>query len=132
MTNDDPFNLERFVAAQSGGVYEQALAELRAGAKRSHWMWFIFPQHRDLGRSEMAKLYGLSGVAEAAAYAAHPLLGTRLRECILAVLPHLREGKSVDAIMGPVDALKLRSSMEIFGQALPDDPLIAEIRQLLD
>lgn len=132
MNNEDPFNLERFVAAQSGGVYEQALAELLAGAKRTHWMWFIFPQHRDLGRSDMAKLYGLSGVAEAEAYAAHPVLGPRLCDCILAIIPHLRAGQSAEAIMGPVDALKLRSSMEIFGPALPDDPLIAEIRQLLD
>ena len=131
MADRDPFNLERFIAAQSDGVYEQALSELRAGAKRSHWMWFIFPQHRDLGRSDTAKHYGLSGVVEAEAYAAHPLLGPRLRECILAVLPHLRAGRSVEAIMGSVDALKLRSSMEIFRQALPGDPLIAEIRRML-
>ena len=132
MSSEDPFDLERFIAAQSGGVYEQALAELRAGAKRTHWMWFIFPQHRDLGRSDTAKLYGLAGVAEAEAYAAHPLLGARLRECIRALLPHLRGGRSAETILGPVDALKLRSSMEIFAEALPDDPLIAEIRHALD
>ena len=123
----DPFHLDRFVEAQAGGVYEQALAELRAGAKRSHWMWFIFPQHRDLGRSATAKLYGLSGVDEARAYAAHPLLGPRLRECAAAVLSHLDE-KSAEAIFGPVDAMKLRSSMDIFAEAVPGEPLFGEVR----
>ena len=74
----DTFNLDRFIIAQAGGVYEQALAEINAGRKRSHWMWFIFPQHRDLGRSSTAQFYGLSGVDEARAYAAHPLLGERI------------------------------------------------------
>lgn len=112
---DDPFNLARFVEAQAGGVYEQALAELEAGEKRGHWMWFIFPQHRDLGRSEMAKYYGLSGPEEAAAFAAHPLLGARLRQCLAAIRRHLDAGRSAEAILGPVDAMKLKSSMEIFG-----------------
>jgi uncharacterized protein (DUF1810 family) len=71
----DPFNLGRFVDAQAGGVYERALAELQSGEKRGHWIWFIFPQHRDLGRSDTAKFYGLSGPQEAAAYLNHPLLG---------------------------------------------------------
>ena len=123
---NDPFNLERFVAAQSGGVFEQALAELRAGRKQSHWMWFIFPQHRDLGRSPTAKFYGLSGVEEARAYAAHPLLGERLRNCCRAVLPHLRR-EPAEAILGPIDALKLSSSMEIFAEAVPDEPLFGEL-----
>jgi uncharacterized protein (DUF1810 family) len=79
MPNDDPLNLQRFVDAQAGGVYEQALAEITAGEKRSHWMWFIFPQHRDLGRSATAKFYGLSGEDEARAYLEHPLLGPRYR-----------------------------------------------------
>jgi uncharacterized protein (DUF1810 family) len=125
---DDPFHLERFVEAQAGGVYEAALAELRAGQKRSHWMWFIFPQHRDLGRSAMAKFYGLSGVEEASAYAAHPLLGPRLRESAAAVLEHLGE-KSAQAIFGPVDALKLKSSMDIFAEAVSGEPLFAEVRR---
>jgi len=125
----DPFHLERFVEAQAGGVYEQALAELRAGAKRSHWMWFIFPQHRDLGRSPTAKFYGLSGVEEARAYAAHPLLGARLRECAAAVLEHLGD-TSAEAILGPVDAMKLRSSMDIFAEAVPDEPLFDEVRRM--
>lgn len=122
----DPFNLERFVSAQSDGVYEQALAELRSGRKTSHWMWFIFPQHRDLGRSENAKHYGLGGLAEAAAYAAHPLLGERLRQCCRAVLPHLRLERA-ENIMGAIDALKLRSSMEIFAEAVPADTLFKEV-----
>ena len=117
----DRFNLERFVEAQSGGVYEQALAELRDGEKRSHWMWFIFPQHRDLGRSDMAKYYGLSGTAEAAAYAAHPLLGPRLRTCVETIRAHLDSGVAADAIFGAVDAMKFRSSMEIFREAAPED-----------
>ena len=81
----DPFTLQRFVEAQAGGVYERALAELRAGKKRSHWMWFIFPQSAELGRSSMAKIYGLSGEAEARAYLALPLLGSRYRECVAVV-----------------------------------------------
>ncbi|HXG81249.1 MAG TPA: DUF1810 family protein [Sphingomicrobium sp.] len=118
--------MQRFLDAQSGGVFEQALAELHAGRKQSHWMWFIFPQHRDLGRSPTAKHFGLSGPEEAAAYAAHPLLGPRLRQCCHAILPHLAR-EPVEAILGPVDALKLRSSMEIFSKAVPDEPLFREI-----
>jgi uncharacterized protein (DUF1810 family) len=124
----DLFHLDRFVEAQAGGVYEQALAELRAGAKRSHWIWFIFPQHRDLGRSATAKFYGLSGVEEARAYAAHPLLGPRLRECAAAILGHLGD-KSAETMLGPVDAMKLRSSMDIFAKAVPDEALFGEVRR---
>jgi uncharacterized protein (DUF1810 family) len=125
------FDLDRFVAAQAGGVYEQALAELRAGHKTSHWMWFIFPQHRDLGRSPTAKFYGLGGVEEARAYLAHPLLGPRLKEAASAILPHLQTGASAEAILGPVDALKLGSSMTIFAEADPDEPLVAALLALL-
>ncbi len=89
-------------------------------------MWFIFPQHRDLGRSATAKYYGLSGVDEARAYLAHPLLCERLRACCRAILPHLRQEPAA-AILGPVDALKLRSSMEIFSEAAPDEPLFSEV-----
>ena len=113
---DDPFNLQRFVEAQSGGVYERALAELRAGRKRSHWMWFIFPQHRDLGRSPIAKFYGVSGPLEAAAYLRHPLLGPRWQECVAAVGRHLAEGRTLEEILGEVDAMKFRSSIEVFGR----------------
>ena len=125
---DDPFSLSRFIEAQAGGVYEQALAELHAGRKRTHWMWFIFPQHRDLGRSPTAKFYGLRGVDEARAYAQHPVLGLRLRECARAILPHLATA-SADAILGPVDALKLRSSMDIFADAVPGEPLFMQVLQ---
>jgi uncharacterized protein (DUF1810 family) len=123
---DDPFNLDRFVAAQAGGIYEQALAELQAGRKQSHWMWFIFPQHRDLGHSPTAKYYGLSGVDEARAYATHPLLGQRLRECARAMLPHLATNPPED-ILGPVDALKLKSSIAIFAEAVPGEPLFGKV-----
>jgi uncharacterized protein (DUF1810 family) len=111
----DPFNLQRFVDAQGGGVYEQALAEIKAGEKRSHWMWFIFPQHRDLGRSATAKFYGLSGKDEARAYLAHPVLGDRYRECVAAVRAQVDAGRSLEAILGNVDAIKFRSSVGIFG-----------------
>src|SRR3954470_5124145 len=94
---DDPFNLQRFVDAQAGGVYEQALSEIRAGEKRSHWMWFIFPQHRELGRSATAKFYGLSGEDEARTYLAHPLLGPRYRECVAAVRAQLDAGPSTSS-----------------------------------
>ena len=117
MTDDrsgQAFNLQRFVDAQGGGVYEQALSEIEAGEKRSHWMWFIFPQHRDLGRSATAKYYGLSGEAEAQAYLAHPVLGPRYRECVAAVRAQVEAGRSLEAIIGGLDAMKFRSSVEIF------------------
>jgi uncharacterized protein (DUF1810 family) len=123
----DPFNLARFAEAQANGVYEQALAELEAGQKRSHWMWFIFPQHRDLGRSGTAKFYGLSGLDEARAYAAHPMLGPRLRQCCAAILAHLTTGGSAEAVLGSIDAMKLRSSMEIFAGANPSELLFADL-----
>jgi len=127
----DPFNLERFVEAQDHGVHAQALAELDAGRKRSHWMWFIFPQHADLGRSPTAKRFGLTGVAEARAYLDQPLLGNRLMACCDAILPHLRRGARADDILGAIDAMKLRSSMEIFAAARPDEYRFKEILGLL-
>lgn len=123
---DDPYLLDRFIEAQQGGVFERALAELRAGRKTTHWMWFIFPQHGDLGRSATAKYYGLSGIDEAAAYAAHPILGERLKKCCRALLPHL-EREPPEAILGTIDALKLRSSMRLFSEAVPQEPLFAEL-----
>jgi uncharacterized protein (DUF1810 family) len=113
--SNDPFTLQRFVDAQAGGVYEQALSEIRAGKKRSHWIWFIFPQSAELGRSATAKFYGLSGEEEARAYLAHPLLGPRYRECVAAVRAWLEKGRSLEAIFGELDAMKFRSSVEIFG-----------------
>jgi uncharacterized protein (DUF1810 family) len=111
----DPFDLQRFVDAQDG-VVEGALAELRAGAKRGHWMWFVFPQMRGLGRSGMADFYGISGVEEARAYLAHPLLGPRLRQCVAAVLGHAEE-RTAEAMLGAVDAAKLRSCLTLFEAA---------------
>jgi len=116
------FNLQRFVDAQAGGVYEQALAELRAGQKRSHWIWFIFPQHRDLGRSPTAKFYGLSGEDEARAYLEHPVLGPRYRESVAAVRAWLDKGRSLEAIFGTLDAMKFRSSVEILATNVPQLP----------
>jgi uncharacterized protein (DUF1810 family) len=113
----DPFNLQRFIDAQDG-VIETALAELRSGRKRSHWMWFIFPQLAGLGRSATAQYYGIASLDEARAYLDHPLLGSRLREAVGAVLPWASR-RSAERILGPVDAMKLRSSLTLFEQAEP-------------
>jgi uncharacterized protein (DUF1810 family) len=120
----DSHGLERFVAAQEG-VHASAVGELRAGRKRSHWMWFVFPQVAGLGRSPMAQRYAIGSLAEARAYLAHPVLGDRLRECagILTKLP----GSSAEEVFGSVDALKLRSSMSLFARAAHDEPLFAEV-----
>jgi uncharacterized protein (DUF1810 family) len=110
--------LERFVAAQDG-VYPQALAELRGGRKHGHWMWFVFPQLAGLGRSATARFYAIASAAEARAYLAHPLLGPRLAECARALLAH--RARRAEAILGPIDAMKLRSSMTLF-EAVAGDP----------
>jgi uncharacterized protein (DUF1810 family) len=110
-------DLSRFIAAQRD-VYEDALAELKAGRKRTHWMWFVFPQIAGLGRSETARYYALASAAEARAYLDDPALGTRLRDCTAAVLAHRDRG--AEAVFGPVDALKFRSSMTLF-EAIADD-----------
>lgn len=104
--------LERFVEAQRD-IYAQALAELRAGAKRSHWMWFVFPQLAGLGHSPTAQFFAISGLDEARGYLAHPLLAARLAECTDAMLNWCGQ-RSAQAILGPVDALKFRSSMTLF------------------
>ena len=109
--NDPAFDLERFVDAQAPHI-EQAKAELAAGRKRTHWMWFVFPQLRGLGRSEMARRYGLASRAEAAAYLAHPVLGPRLRACVELVLAV--DGRSAHEIFGSPDDLKLRSCLTLF------------------
>ena len=111
MADADPFNLERFVTAQEP-VFSAALNELKAGRKRSHWMWFIFPQLRGLGRSPTAEFYGLSSLEEARAYLAHPVLGPRLILCTETVLAV--EGRSLHAIFGSPDDLKFCSSMTLF------------------
>jgi len=115
----DDFDLERFVSAQDG-VYDGALAELRAGRKTGHWIWFVFPQVAGLGRSEMSRIYSIGSLAEARAYLAHPVLGPRLREAAAAVLA--THGRSADEILGSIDAVKLRSSMTLFLRADPDEP----------
>ena len=123
---DDPYDLQRFVDAQdSGGTYERALAELRAGAKRSHWMWFVFPQVAGLGRSPTAQHFAVAGLDEARAYLAHPVLGPRLVEAAraLTALP----GGDADRVLGPVDAVKLRSSMTLFAAAGPQEPVFPQV-----
>ena len=107
----DRSDLSRFLAAQADS-YGDALAELRAGRKRSHWMWWIFPQIAGLAPSPTSRFYAIASEEEARAYLAHSLLGSRLRECTRALLAH--RGSSADAILGPVDAVKLRSSMTLF------------------
>ena len=117
MSTSDPFNLERFVAAQAP-VLSTVLAELKAGHKRSHWMWFIFPQIAGLGRSPMAQHYAIVALEEARAYLAHPVLGERLRQCVEA-LDGLT-GTTARAVFGEVDAMKLRSSLTLFREAGAD------------
>ena len=117
---NDPYNLRRFVEAQEG-VYEEVVSELRAGEKRSHWMWFIFPQVEGLGRSPTARMYAISSRAEAEAYLEHPVLGRRLRECTRLV--NLVEGASAEEIFGHVDSRKFRSSMTLFAHAAADNQL---------
>jgi uncharacterized protein (DUF1810 family) len=128
METGDPYDLQRFVAAQDGGgTYRRAIAELRNGRKDSHWMWFVFPQVAGLGYSQASRTYAISSLAEASAYLAHPVLGPRLIECatILAGLPD----RTAEQIFGEVDALKLRSSMTLFMRAAPGEPAF---RQVLD
>ncbi|WNV74210.1 DUF1810 domain-containing protein [Geodermatophilus sp. DSM 44513] len=121
----DPFDLERFVRAQDGGTYDQALRELRDGAKRGHWMWFVFPQVAGLGRSPTAQRYAVSGLEEAHTYLAHPVLGARLLECAQALLA--LPGRDPVAVLGAVDAVKLRSSMTLFEAAAPDERVFGEV-----
>jgi uncharacterized protein (DUF1810 family) len=120
----DPFDLQRFVDAQDG-VHDEALAELRAGRKRSHWMWFVFPQVEGLGHSPTAELYAISGLDEARAYLAHPVLGPRLVECARVVAG--TTGRTAREVFGTPDDLKLRSSMTLFRQAAPDEPVFQEV-----
>ncbi len=118
MANEDPHDLHRFLKAQDqDGAYEHALEELRRGRKQSHWMWFVFPQLRGLGRSWMAEHYGIASLEEARAYLSHPVLGRRLLEC--SSLVAATEATSADAVFGSVDAVKLRSSMTLFREADP-------------
>jgi uncharacterized protein (DUF1810 family) len=128
MAADDPYDLQRFVAAQdASGTYQQALAELRAGRKTSHWMWFVFPQIAGLGYSPMARTYAITSLPEARAYLAHPVLGARLTECA-GVLVGLR-GRAAEQVFGEIDTLKLCSSMTLFLHAAPGEQVF---RQVLD
>lgn len=125
--SDDPYRLQRFLDAQhAGGTYDRALAELRAGRKRSHWMWFVFPQLAGLGRSPTAQAYAVGSLDEARAYLAHPVLGARLRECARALLD-LPTDLTAGEILGEIDALKLRSSMTLFARAAPDEPVFQQV-----
>ncbi len=120
----DSHDLQRFVDAQAQ-TYDQALAELRAGRKRTHWMWFVFPQIAGLGRSGMAQRFAIGDLAEANAYLSHPTLGRRLVECARA-LTALDIEDPVE-VFGPIDAMKLRSSMTLFARAAPDEPVFREV-----
>jgi uncharacterized protein (DUF1810 family) len=123
---DDPYRLERFAQAQDAdGTYQRAMAELRAGRKVSHWMWFVFPQVAGLGFSAMSQRYAISGLAEARAYLNHPVLGPRLTECARIVAG--TAGRTADDIFGPVDAMKLRSSMTLFAAAAPEETVFADV-----
>jgi uncharacterized protein (DUF1810 family) len=123
----DPFGLDRFLAAQDeGGTYDRALAELRRGRKTSHWMWFVFPQLAGLGRSATSQHYAISSLDEARAYLAHPVLGARLRECATVVVA---APPGAEAVLGGIDAQKLRSSMTLFARAAPDDPVFPAVLQ---
>ena len=112
----DPYGLERFVAAQAGGVFENAVDELRHGRKTTHWMWFVFPQLSGLGRSSTSKFYGIGSLDEARAYLAHPLLGARLRQCA-ETLAGLDARHTARQVFGTPDDLKLHSSLTLFAGA---------------
>ena len=123
---EDPYDLERFVTAQdSGGTYRQALAELKSGMKRSHWMWFVFPQLAGLGHSETARRYAISSLDEARAYIRHDVLGPRLREVAAAVASI--DGRSAVQIFGSIDARKLHSSMTLFRLAAPGESVFRDV-----
>jgi uncharacterized protein (DUF1810 family) len=125
----DPFDLERFVAAQNAGAtYDRVIEELRNGRKASHWMWFVFPQFTGLGRSEMARRYAIASIGEARAYVAHPVLGPRLTACTGLVAG--QQGRTAREIFGEVDAQKLHSSMTLFREAAPGESLFGQVIDL--
>jgi uncharacterized protein (DUF1810 family) len=121
---DDPHDLQRFVDAQDP-VYHDVRLELAAGEKRSHWMWFVFPQMKDLGRSATARHYGIASRAQAHAYWKHPVLGPRLKECAGLVLAV--QGRTALQIMGPPDDIKLRSCMTLFAEVAPEEPVFRQV-----
>ena len=119
----DPFNLDRFLKAQQHD-YERALAELRAGRKETHWIWYVLPQLRGLGLSSMANFYGIASRQEAEAYLAHPVLGARLKECVSAI--NALEGRSAVDVLGLIDAAKFRSCVTLFAAVQPEEPVFQE------
>jgi uncharacterized protein (DUF1810 family) len=121
--NQDPFNLNRFVEAQASN-YDEALAELRAGHKQTHWSWYVFPQVRGLGSSPASVRYAISSKAEASAYLEHAVLGSRLRECVKAMNAH--RGLSASQILGDIDAQKFRSCLTLFAQAAPSEVIFSD------
>jgi len=123
---DDPYSLQRFVEAQDS-VFEDVRSELRDGRKRTHWMWFIFPQIGGLGHSPMTERFAISSLDEARAYLAHPILGPRLRECTQLV--NSVEGRSISQIFGYPDDMKFRSSMTLFAHATPADKMFTDALQ---
>ena len=126
MTSADPYDLQRFVAAQeAGGTYPRAAAELRSGRKASHWMWFVFPQIAGLGFSHASRTYAISSLEEARSYLAHPVLGPRLIECA-AIVAGLA-GRTAEQVFGEIDAVKLRSSMTLFMRAAPGEPAFRQV-----
>src|SRR3954471_7065715 len=120
----DPHDLRRFVLAQQD-VYDAVVSELRAGHKRSHWMWFVFPQVAGLGSSSRARDFAISGLGEARAYLAHPVLGPRLVDCARALTA--LDATDPVAVFGGTDAMKLRSSMTLFTTAAPDEPVFGQV-----
>ena len=129
--SEDRYDLERFVRAQDeGGTFQTALAELRSGRKRGHWMWFVLPQVAGMVRSEMARAYAVSGLPEARAYLRHPVLGRRLRECAEA-LDALETSDPVE-VLGSIDATKLRSCMTLFERAAPEEKDARPFARVLD
>jgi uncharacterized protein (DUF1810 family) len=124
--SEDPFHLQRFVDAQEdAAIYARALGELRAGRKQGHWIWFVFPQIAGLGSSPMSQAYAIRSLEEARAYLAHPLLGHRLRESTEALLA-ATPGAPAEAILGGIDAIKVRSSMTLFTRAAPEEQVFSE------
>ena len=124
MTTSQSFDLERFVTAQAA-VFPAVLAELKSGRKRTHWMWFVFPQIAGLGQSPISRRYAISSLDEAKAYLAHPVLGPRLIECAR-ILTGL-ETRSAEEVFGGIDAMKLRSSMTLFARADPSEAMFSQV-----
>lgn len=125
MQTEDPFNLRRFVEAQAAN-YDEALAEIRAGRKETHWSWYVLPQVRGLGNSPMSQRYAIAGLAEARAYLAHPVLGPRLRECLAALNAHA--SRSAESILGDIDAQKFHACATLFARvAEPGSPFAAAL-----